>query len=125
MSFHRTTILVVDDDTGAREVVAEIARVAGFDVRLAANGAEAFAMAVADTELDAIVCDLVMPEMDGLELANRVRRLRPDVAVLLMTGYQDRVDDVLRAGAVPLIKPFSAESFELAVRDAIDAQVDE
>jgi len=125
MSFHRTTILVVDDDPGAREAVAEIGRLAGFDVRLAANGVEAFASAVADDELDAIVCDLVMPEMDGLELANRIRRLRPNVAILLMTGYQNRVDDVLRAGAVPLIKPFSAESFELAVRDAIDARVDE
>jgi len=125
MSFHRTTILVVDDDTAARDAVAEIGRLAGFDVRVASNGAEALAAAVADDELDAIVCDLVMPQMDGLELANRVRECRPKVAILLMTGYQNRVDDVLRAGAVTLIKPFSAESFELAVRDAIDARVDE
>ena len=122
MSFHRTSLLVVDDDAGAREAVAAIARVAGFDVCLAAGGIEALEIVGANDSLDAVVSDLVMPQMDGLELAHRVRRLRPDIAMLLMTGYADRLDDVLNAGAVPLIKPFSAESFELAVRDAIDAR---
>ena len=121
MSFRRTTLLIVDDDPDAREIVSEFARIAGFDIRVAASGIEALTIAGSEEDLDAVVCDLVMPAMDGLELAHRVRALRPNTAVLLMTGHSTRLDDIVEAGAVSLIKPFTAETFELAVRDAIDA----
>ena len=64
----------------------------------------------------------MMPTMDGLQLALRARRFRPDLPLVLMTGHTGRLDEVLQAAAVPLIKPFKSESFELAVRDAIDAR---
>jgi len=121
MAFHQTTILIVDDNADIREVISEVARLAGFATRVASNGAEALEVVVTCLELDAVVSDVTMPVMDGLQLAQRVRAIRPDLPVILMTGHSDKLDEVLGAGAVPLIKPFTAESFELSVRDAIDA----
>ena len=122
MSFHQTTILIVDDNADTRQVVGEVARLAGFAVRVAIDGVEALKVVRTDDEVDAVVSDWFMPGLDGLGLAKRVRALRPDLPVILMTGYTHRLDDILQAGAVPLIKPFTAEAFELAVRDAIDAR---
>jgi len=121
VAFHQTTILIVDDDADTRELLSEFARLAGFAVRVATDGVEALNEIVADEEIDALVSDLVMPGLNGLQLTARVRTLRPELAVVLMTGHTGRLDEVLQAGAVPLIKPFKAESFELAVRDAIEA----
>ena len=125
MTFHQTTILIVDDDADTRELLSEFARLSGFAVRVAEDGVEALDHVIADDEIDALVTDLTMPGLDGLQLAAHARTLRPELAVVLMTGHTGRLDEVLQAGAVPLIKPFKAESFELAVRDAIDARVDD
>jgi len=121
VAFHQTTILIVDDDADTRELLSEFARLAGFAVRVAGDGVEALEQIVAEDEIDALVSDLIMPGLDGLQLTAHVRTLRPDLAVVLMTGHTQRLDEVLQAGAVPLIKPFKADSFELALRDAIDA----
>jgi len=122
VAFHQTTILIVDDDADTRELLSEFTRLAGFAVRVATDGVEALDRLVADDEIDALVSDLVMPGLDGLHLAAHARTLRPDLPVVLITGHTDRLDEVLQAGAVPLIKPFKIESFVLAVRDAIDGQ---
>jgi len=125
VAFHQTTILIVDDDADTRELLSEFARLAGFAVRVAQDGVEALNQIVADDEIDALVSDLVMPGLDSLQLTAHARTLRPDFPVVLMTGHTGRLDEVLQAGAVPLIKPFKVDSLELAVRDAIDARADD
>jgi CheY-like chemotaxis protein len=84
------TILLVDDD----ETVLKIARImleeAGFRVRTAANGLEGLEVFAAHTEeITCVVLDLMMPQMDGSEAFREMRRLRPNVRVVLSSGYSD------------------------------------
>jgi DNA-binding NtrC family response regulator len=115
------TILVVEDEPGVLAVTARILRGNGYTVLAAATGAEAQALA-ADHEIDLLLTDLVMPEITGVQLVERIRQLRPDAAVLFMSGYsqdvlgqQPGLDD-----SIPLIqKPFTGPALLQGVRAAI------
>jgi CheY-like chemotaxis protein len=115
------TILVVEDEPGVLAVAARILRGNGYSVLAAATGAEAQALA-ADHNINLLLTDLVMPEISGMQLVERIRQLRPDAAVLFMSGYsqdvlgqQPGLDD-----RIPLIqKPFSGQALLQGVRAAI------
>jgi DNA-binding response OmpR family regulator len=104
-------IVVVEDEPGVRNLVERVLERAGHRVLAFADGTSA-----ADTlgdpglRIDLLVTDLVMPGPNGIEVARRARRARPDLAVLLMSGY---AADALRAegvdeGSIELLaKPFS------------------
>lgn len=84
-------ILVVDDEDFVRDVIARVLQHTGFKVLTAADGQEALKVFAAEPEgISAVVLDLTMPRLDGLELLRLLRRLRPDVRVLLMSGYSDQ-----------------------------------
>jgi signal transduction histidine kinase len=108
---HGETILVVEDEPAVRQLTARILRRSGYTVIEAASGAEALALA-ADHHFDMLLTDLVMPQVSGPELAERIQQMHPGVPVLFMSGYSQ---DVLGPrGAlspdVPLIqKPFAAQ----------------
>jgi two-component system cell cycle sensor histidine kinase/response regulator CckA len=90
----------------------------------AASGAEALAAARGATRVDLLLTDVVMPGMDGTELARRLRAERPDIPVVYMSGYTG--DDLerratLEAGAPFLQKPVSPDALVRGVRDALDA----
>ncbi|HYD14418.1 MAG TPA: response regulator [Allosphingosinicella sp.] len=80
-------ILLVDDEDLVREGTAEMLRDMGHEVHCAAGGASALAWLADGAPADVVVTDFKMPQMDGAELAAEVRRLRPDLPVLLITGY--------------------------------------
>jgi signal transduction histidine kinase len=80
-------ILLVDDEDLVRLGTAEMLRDMGHEVRCAAGGAEALALLASAVPADAVVTDFKMPQMDGAELASRIRQTRPDLPVLLITGY--------------------------------------
>jgi signal transduction histidine kinase len=105
------TVLVVEDDPAVRDITARILRRNDYSVIEAASGPEALALA-ADRPLDLLLTDLVMPDVSGSELAQRIHRMHPGVAVLFMSGYSQDVLGPHRAldDDVPLIqKPFAAE----------------
>jgi two-component system response regulator MprA len=111
-------ILVVDDEPAVREAVERALRLEGHDVLLAADGQEA--LGALDTRPpDAIVLDVLMPRVDGLELCRRMRR-RGDRTPVLMLTARDAVSDRvagLDAGADDyLIKPFALEELLARVR---------
>lgn len=83
-----TTIVVADDDTDVREMIAEA--LGGPDRRViqARNGVEAVRWATS-THLDLVVLDLLMPEMDGVESFRRIHAARPDLPVVIVTGYPE------------------------------------
>jgi len=97
-------VLVVDDDAGVREVVSEMLEDLGCEVITAANGIEALDRLSRDRKIAILITDINMPGMDGHELAERAKRISPELRVLQLSGRERRRD------GYPMIrKPFSEE----------------
>jgi PAS domain S-box-containing protein len=88
-------ILVVDDDLGLCRSLQEILEAVGCEVETACDGAEALAR-VESERFDLVLSDVVMPKMDGYELYTALRRLRPDLPVLMMTAFHYDRDHVIK-----------------------------
>jgi two-component system, cell cycle sensor histidine kinase and response regulator CckA len=104
-------VLVVEDEPAMREVTRRILAANGYQVTAAASGAEAIA-AVKDSPdpLDVLVTDVVMPGMQGREVAERITALQPGIAVLFMSGYTEGLlsgQGVLDPGINLIEKPFT------------------
>jgi len=82
-------VLVVDDEEPIRRFVERVMRGAGYETSVASSGAEAVEIAAKLPALDAVVSDLMMPNMRGDELVRRLRQDRPQLKVLYLTGYSD------------------------------------
>jgi CheY-like chemotaxis protein len=119
------TVLVVDDQDVVRDVIKLSLESAGYRVLEAATPTEALALArAAGAEVDLLVTDVVMPEMNGRELAARLRTARPDLRTLFVSGYPATAlapRGVLEEGVHFLQKPFSVEDLAMSVRAALDA----
>lgn len=102
------TLLLVEDEEPVRSIAAEMLRDAGYRVLEASHGQEALSLLQSGSRIDGLVTDVSMPRgMSGLDLACKVRSYRPDIPVLLTSGYADalRRDD---HGFPLLPKPYSA-----------------
>ena len=121
-------ILLVEDEPVLREIAQRVLVRAGFDVTAAADPGEAIIAAETGPEpFDLLLTDVVMPGMRGPELARRLRNSRPDLRVLLASGYAEEIVDSDRHEDPLLAKPFSPETL-LAAVDAVlgpAARVDE
>jgi len=114
--YHRTpkgeTVLVVEDEEALREVTERIFTRSEYQVITAANGVEAITLASThDGEIHLLITDVVMPKMLGKEVAERIREIRPDIAVLFMSGYAQPVlasQGRLDPGVALVDKPFSS-----------------
>jgi two-component system cell cycle sensor histidine kinase/response regulator CckA len=84
-------VLVVDDEPNVREFVDRALRVAGHVTTVAASGPEALGAAAKSGPYDLLLTDMRMPDMNGDELARRVRHLYPDIKVLYLTGFADQL----------------------------------
>jgi DNA-binding response OmpR family regulator len=118
--------LVVDDDPTVGDVVAAYLERAGFEVRRAADGATALALASAEPP-DVVVLDLMLPGIDGLEVCRRLRRDHPRVPVVMLTALGEEEDRILglEVGADDYVtKPFSPRELVLRVH-AIVRRADE
>jgi PAS domain S-box-containing protein len=105
------TILLVEDEDALREVVRRILVGNGYRVITAANGEEALAAAAEQTEqIDLLLTDVVMPQMHGPDLAEQIKRARPSIKVMFMSGFAQPILDSggrLDAGVTLVEKPFS------------------
>ncbi len=117
-------VLIVDDEESVREVAALILEEAGFDVATAADGREAVARFRESPEaFDCVMLDMTMPRMNGAEAFREMRRIRPDVRVLLCSGYDEEAATAQFAGkglAGFLQKPFAPELLVRTISDLID-----
>jgi signal transduction histidine kinase/CheY-like chemotaxis protein len=90
-----SAILVVDDDPGTLEMASEVLRAAGYSPVTARSGREALAI-LAETPVDAVLLDLIMPEMDGFEVLRRIRDIKGlrEIAIVVLTGKHLSDEDV-------------------------------
>ncbi|EKE44582.1 Signal transduction histidine kinase [Oceaniovalibus guishaninsula JLT2003] len=103
----RRTILAVDDDALVLMGTVGLLEDMGHDVIKARSGAEALKLLGDRPEVDLILTDQAMPKMTGVELAGAIRRLRPDLPILLATGYADMPEGASGVISAKLDKPFS------------------
>jgi PAS domain S-box-containing protein len=117
------TVLLVEDEEGVRAVASDMLVAAGYRVLEAATPGEAMRVfRTMRSQIDLLLTDVVMPEMSGRELANRLLLLKPDLKVLFMSGYTD--DAIARHGVLVaatnlLSKPFSGPALRAAVAQAL------
>jgi signal transduction histidine kinase/DNA-binding response OmpR family regulator len=118
------TILVVEDEDGLRNLIRRTLVAAGYTVLTAANGPEALGLSeLHQADIQLVLTDIVMPQMGGRVLAERLAAARPGIKVLYMSGYTDDAivhHGVVGAGTHFLGKPFSAVALTRKVRDVLD-----
>ncbi|HEV2445372.1 MAG TPA: response regulator, partial [Candidatus Sulfopaludibacter sp.] len=117
------TILLVEDEDQVRNLTRTMLQRTGYRV-LEASGAEAAERLLAEhpEQIDLLLTDIVMPQTSGVELAERVRRARPGIKVVFMSGYTDEGvirQGVLSAGVPYLQKPFTSATLRRLVREAL------
>jgi two-component system NtrC family sensor kinase len=112
------TILAVEDDLMVAEVVRSLLEEAGHRVHTAKSAQEALDYILAGRPLDLLFSDIVMPGgMSGVELGREVRKRKPQLPILLTTGYSDMVADAVDCGFPLLRKPYTAVSLNAAIQD--------
>ena len=118
------TILLVEDEIHVRELVAEVLEAAGYTVLVAADAAAALQLSHRHPgPIHLLLTDVVMPEMSGPELRQRLMDLRPKTRVLYMSGYTDEAlgrHGVLEPGTFLLQKPFRIGALGQKVREVLD-----
>ena len=118
------TILLVEDEEVIRRVLRTSLEMHGYTVIEAGDGSEAIASCERrDQPLDLLVTDVIMPLMNGPDLAHRVAAIRPDLPVLFMSGYTDRAlihQGLRRSGTAFIQKPFTPEALARKIRELLD-----
>jgi CheY-like chemotaxis protein len=103
------TILVVEDDEDVREMIIEVVSHLGYRVLAATDGREALSVLEEDATVDLLFSDVVMPSgLSGIELGRGARRLRPELSVLLSSGYVGEAarSELVRSGFSFIAKPY-------------------
>jgi signal transduction histidine kinase len=108
------SILIVDDEELVRKATAEMLRTLGHEVREADGGSDALRILQLERQIEIVVTDYKMPRMDGAELARLVRELRPEMPMLLISGYTGAADPI--AGLPRLNKPFGLAELAQSLR---------
>ena len=117
------TILLVEDETEVRRLVERLLQMQGYAVRSAASPAEALAAAKTAGQIDLLVTDVIMPGMNGREMARVLAAQRPQMRVLYMSGYTDAAiaqQGILPPGTAFLSKPFTPNVLARKVREVLD-----
>ncbi len=114
------TILIVEDEHQVRQLVCRVLEAAGYRVLLASRPSEAVLLLEQEPGVDLLLTDIVMPEMNGFELAARVRGSRPELRTLFISANAYAAARPSRIDAELLKKPFEPAQLARAVRRALD-----
>jgi two-component system, cell cycle sensor histidine kinase and response regulator CckA len=119
------TILLVEDEPGVRQLVREMLQRLGYTTVEAGGGAEALRLFEQHQgSIDLLLTDVIMPQMSGRDLAERLRAVRPSLKVLYISGYTDDMlahHGVLESNVFLLPKPFAPDELAKKLRDVLDA----
>ncbi|QZD89448.1 response regulator [Qipengyuania aurantiaca] len=119
------TLLLVEDEDMVRAVAERALTRAGYSVTTARDGEEGLAqIANGEIEFDLIVSDVVMPAMDGPAMARAIRKVKPDVPILFMSGYAEEQlrNDIDIDNMYFIPKPFSVQQINAKVSEVLQAQ---
>lgn len=121
------TILVVEDEPRVRAVAVSLLTKHGYKVLEASNGGEALLICEQEKDkIDLMLSDVIMPNMNGRQLADRLALVKPGMKVIFMSGYTDNViaeNGILEAGASFIQKPFNPSSLLKLLREKLDSTV--
>lgn len=116
-------ILLADDDAATRDFVKRALESSGFEVHATQDGSEALEQLVSgSTNFDLLVTDVQMPLMDGITLAEKALELKPEIRIVLMSGYAEQLDRAKKFKAAKLAtitKPFSLEQIRSLVKQTL------
>jgi CheY-like chemotaxis protein len=117
-------VLVAEDESAVRGLASLTLRAHGYTVLEASTGTEALALVERGTRvIDLLVSDVVMPGLNGRDLAERFRVLRPGIPVLFISGHAETTiahEGILDAGVEFLAKPFTPDLLARRVREILD-----
>jgi PAS domain S-box-containing protein len=120
------TILLVEDEKVVRDLIAKILRNLGYEVLVADNGNEALELAANHIEkIDLVLSDLVMPQMGGKEMAEKLLLLKPHLKMIFMSGYTEKAifhQGVFNTNMAFLQKPFSYDTLATKVREVLHTE---
>ncbi|MEJ2545347.1 MAG: response regulator, partial [Calditrichaceae bacterium] len=122
----KATVLVVEDDENVRELACSFLNSLGYDVLEAEDGLKAMEIVNKNNKLDKIdllLTDIVMPGMRGDELADRIKKMRPEIEIILTSGYTD--SDIIQSGIMNehynfLPKPYTIKQMAKKVEKALE-----
>lgn len=122
MAAEKFKILIVDDDVDLRELLIEAVRNWDYVADVAKDGQEAL-LKLRMEKYDLVVCDLMMPGMDGLTLLTKIKELDKDILVIIITGYAtiETAVKAIEAGAYDYIaKPFRLDELMIVIKNACE-----
>jgi DNA-binding response OmpR family regulator len=116
-------ILVVDDDARGLHNVATFLRQEEYEVDMAWNGNQA-ALLLDKVKVDLVLSDIMMPGLDGFGLLKHIRSISPEIPVLLMSGFDVEVEEIIERAAVDfIIKPLDLDVLVFKIRRALDTNL--
>jgi len=120
-----TKILVIDDERSIRSTLKEILGFEGYSVDMAENGIVGLDMIKAK-DYDIVLCDIKMPEMDGMEVLKKIMELKPETTVVMISGHGniDTAVEAIKLGAYDfIVKPLDLNRLLITIRNAGDKSV--
>jgi two-component system response regulator (stage 0 sporulation protein F) len=122
MDKDKKTVLLVEDDEGNRCITAEILKDLGYQVISEAGGSSALSVIKRGVDIDLVITDYRMPDMNGLDLVMELRRILPNVPVIMMTAYGS-IENYFKSMSLGVFeyvnKPIGKDEFERIVKKAL------
>jgi CheY-like chemotaxis protein len=118
------TILVAEDDSALRELFSTVLQAYGYKVILAKDGEEAIRKFMKNKDkIQLVMLDMIMPKKSGIEVFDRIKKMRPDIKTLFSSGYTaDRIDkdNMLKEGLDFIMKPLLPKDLLIKIREILD-----
>ncbi|MBP6964217.1 MAG: sigma-54-dependent Fis family transcriptional regulator [Armatimonadetes bacterium] len=119
----KKSLLIVDDEPNIRRVLEAVFTKDGYQVRTAENGRKALDIVATEPGLNVVICDLIMPDMNGVEVLEAAKEINPRLSLVMITahGTIKTAVDAMKLGAFDYItKPFDMDEIKLVVKNALE-----